>query len=355
MRITRFECRTVNFPPPKRRSLPRADDPEDIQPESSRILVVQLTTDDGPVGTGWVVTSHPRVVQTIIEDVFGPLTTEADPQLTERIYAKAKQRCSEITRGGCEAVAYAAIDLAIWDIKSQANKLPLHQLLGGARESAPAYIAETARPGLSADQVIEIARPLLDDGLNGLWVGVHGRDPIRDANKLQHVRDQLGDDIWFGVCGHHGLDLHTALAFGRFLEEEMDADVYCDPCPGTDLEAYGRLATELELAVAAGTTLGFDDAVQVMLQTRVTVLRPDIARLGGITPLLKIAALAETHRRIVMPVGHMDVTSQLACGLPAVTAVDLNRRADSFRVEPLQLVDGQVFPSNSANPVMKFC
>jgi len=354
MLIAGIGTRIISVPVSKVRSLPLANDPGEDRPESSYLLVVQLRTDTELTGIGWITTRQSRVIQTIIEDLFVPALVGQDPQLNERHFAKARQICPDVTNGGSEAIAYAAIDLAMWDLKTQSTGMPLFQLLGGARESAPAYIAETGRPGLSADQVVENASPLLDQGLKGLWVGVNGRDPIQDANKLQHIRDQLGDHVWLGVCGHHGLDLNTALAFGRFLEEEMDADVYADPCPASDMDANARLAAELELAVATGSTFGFDSFADLVSRSRVNVLRPDIARVGGITPLIKTAALAELHHRVVMPIGNVEVTSQLACGLPAVTAVDFDRRTESFRSEPLQLIDGQVYASKTTSPKMRF-
>jgi L-alanine-DL-glutamate epimerase-like enolase superfamily enzyme len=263
-----------------------------------------------------------RSAQTIVEELWTPMLIGADPRLTERHYSKAKRICPELVRGGCEAQTFAALDIALWDLKSQAADVPLHQLLGGARDAAPVYVADTMRGDLSADQVVELAKPGLETGCRGVWVGVTGRDPVRDAQKLQRVRDELGEEIWFGVCGHHGLDLNTALAFGRFLEEELDADVYADPCPADDLDAYARLSLELELAVAAGMTLGSAELNSIVTRTRVGVVRADLGRIGGITAMIKLAAAAEAHHRILMPIGNAEVTCQLACGLANIVGVD---------------------------------
>jgi L-talarate/galactarate dehydratase len=353
MLITGIATRSVRLPQHQRRSLPRTDDPPHAESQTETALIAEIRTDANLSGSGCITTRQPRIVQTIIEDLFVPALVGSDPQSTERHFARASQRCPEIARGGSEAAAYAVLDIAMWDLKSQASQLPLFQLLGGCRESTPAYIVESSGPNLSADQVIELAKPLLDQGLKGLWVGVNGRDPIRDANKLQHVRDQLGEEIWLGVCGHHGLDLNTALAFGRFLEEEMDADVYADPCPATDFTAFARLAAELELAVAAGASLGFDHFAELVTQTRVNVLRPDLTRVGGITPLLKIAALAELNHRVVIPMGNMEVTSHVACGLPVMNAIDFDRRMESFRTESWKLANGEIIAGKSPGLMMR--
>lgn len=344
MRVTGIESRVEQVPQTKRRSLARTDDPADQPSGSISRLIVHVNTDDGRTGIGSISTGQPRIVQTIIEDLFVPQLIDVDPRVHERIYARAKRECIGLTRGGFESMAFAALDIAIWDIKCQDARRPLHQLLGAARNSTLAYFAETIDPSYSADQVIEIAKPMIEQGLAGLWVGVSGRDPIRDANKLQQVRDQLGEEIWFGVCGHHGLDLNTALAFGRFLQEEMDADVYADPCPANDFDTYARLASELEVMVAAGSSFGFDRFFDLSTRTPIKAWRVDVERVGGITPLLKIAALAETNHRMILAQGNIGVTTELGCALPAVTAVDFDRRTGTSGNEPWKLADGQVCP-----------
>src|SRR5262249_53107161 len=51
-------------------------------------------------------------------------------------------------------------------------------------------------------------------------------------------------------------------------------------------------------------------------------LRPDVMHLGGLTPLLKVAAFAELHRRPLVPRMLPEVGIHLACGLPGVQAVE---------------------------------
>jgi L-alanine-DL-glutamate epimerase-like enolase superfamily enzyme len=54
----------------------------------------------------------------------------------------------------------------------------------------------------------------------------------------------------------------------------------------------------------------------------VRTIRPDLCRLGGITPLLKIAAVAEAFQVAVSPVRLPEVGIHLACGLHSVPHVD---------------------------------
>ncbi len=341
--IVSVESRLVRVPLPKSRSLPRVEDAVADEPSDIALLIATVRTGDGATGMGYaVVPGSGRAEQTLLDELFTPDVHGAEPFSIERIYGKAKQQCPEIMRGGAEARAYAALDVALWDLQAKLANLPLWRLLGGARDSTPCHIAATAWPGLSADRVIEIAKPLLADGIRGLRVGVGSRDPIKDAGKLQHIRDELGEEVWFGIAGHQALDLNTALAFGRFLEEEMDADLYADPCPADDVEAYARLANELEVPVAAGSTLGAGAFPELIARTRVGVLQPELGRVGGITPLLKIIDLAETNHRVVMLIGSPEIAVHLACGRSAVVAID--QQPPSIWENGPKTLGGQVFP-----------
>ena len=55
----------------------------------------------------------------------------------------------------------------------------------------------------------------------------------------------------------------------------------------------------------------------------IRTIRPDLARLGGITPFLKIAAVAEAFQVAVSPVRMPEVGIHLACGLGVVAHVDV--------------------------------
>jgi L-alanine-DL-glutamate epimerase-like enolase superfamily enzyme len=346
MRVVRLHAVTEPVIFQRGRSLPRADDPGDNWPEPPAVLVVKLLTDGGATGTGVaVVGSAAETCRAALDELFLPVVKGADPRQTGRLDARARQTAPGVTRGGIEALAWSAVDAALWDLKAQAAGQSLAQLLGGVRDAVPAYFAETIWPGLSADRVVELARPAMEAGAAGLWVGVNGRDPVRDANKLQRVREDLGDDVWFGVCGHEGLDTNTALAFGQFLEEELDADLYADPIPVSHLDGLARLSGSLGLPVGAGSTLGSGAFAELVTRGCVPILRPDLGRIGGVTPMLKLTALAELHHRSVMPSGPTAVLAQLGCALAAVSAVDDVSWSGVLDGPALRRVDGRIAPA----------
>lgn len=312
MRITRCDCQLLR--------LPLASG----GPESVAVLLVQFDTDAGLRGLGFAtaVQGSGRALLAVAEDDLAPLLLGEDPLDHERLAAKAYWKLQTIGRRGLVAQAYAAFDIGLWDLKGKTAGLPLYKLLGGARESAPAFFGDAGWPSLEVAEVMDAARPYLDRGLMGVKLYLSG-DPEADADRAQRVREALGEDVWFAVDAGQRYDYATALAMGHFFEEDIGADWFENPVPCEDVAAHARLATKLELPLAAGSLLmGRDEFETYLSRDAASVLRPDATRLGGLTAWLKVAALAEVHHRPIAPHGPAEVNVHLACGLPGVTAVE---------------------------------
>lgn len=344
MQITHVEGRLLRVPLTKPRTLPRSESPGAASPpDTVFVLLVDVVSDTGPRGFGFVsVFSGGPALLVCTEEEIVPRLVGCDPLRHEQVGMKLRKEAT--IDDAISARACAAIDIALWDLKSKAAGLPLWQLLGGTRESAPAYFAETAWPGLDADQILELARFAQEEKLAGFRVGVGGLDPIRDSQRVQRVRDAVGEEIWFGVSANHGYDSGTALAFGRFLEEELDADWFEDPIPADDLDGYARLTAKLDMPIAVGGTLTADRFPAFVSKSAIGIVRPCVARLGGITNWLRIAALAESFHRPIVPHLLPEVSVHLACGRSGVQGVDFVRWLEPLWKQGPEIRNGRLVP-----------
>ena len=343
MLITRVTADLLRVPLTRPRALPRTDDPDPGTPPTDHltVLLLRLDTDAGATGVGFAYApAAGRALVAVIEDELTSRLVGADPQRHERLHARLRRELPTFANA-----ALAAVDLAVWDLKAKAAGLPLWQLLGGARDAAPAYVAETAASWMSGEQILSAYEPLQAKGVRGLRVAVGSRSPEADARKIEHIRNHVGLDDWLGVTANGAYDAGTGLAMGRFLEEEMDADWFEDPVPADDRDVLLRLADQLEVPVAAGGQ--FDrmaDFTQWVAGAPGGVVRPDVLRLGGLTPALKVIALAEAFGRPVVPVLLPEVGVHLACGLGGVRAVDYVVWLEPLWQAPPTLADGKLTP-----------
>jgi L-alanine-DL-glutamate epimerase-like enolase superfamily enzyme len=212
--------------------------------------------------------------------------------------------------------------VALWDLKAKAANLPLYKLLGGARESTPVYGSDSAWLWMSVEEIVEASRPYLDQGMLGIKVKV-GADPASDADRLHRLREHLGEDFWLAVDANERYDYATALAIGRFLEEEISVAWFEEPLTCEDVEGHARLAGKLDLPIAGGEMLfGLDEFRQYLDRSALAVVQPDVTRVGGITGWLQVARLAEQHHLPLSPHLLPEIGVHLACGIPGVTSVE---------------------------------
>src|SRR5690625_487362 len=106
--------------------------------EFTNLTYVRIYTDDGLVGTGETFYGS-AAVEAHLHSEVAPLLLGTDPL---RIEAHNLQLQSYVGYGasGVETRARSAVDIALWDIRAQAARMPLYDTMGGAtRDSIRIY------------------------------------------------------------------------------------------------------------------------------------------------------------------------------------------------------------------------
>jgi L-talarate/galactarate dehydratase len=344
MRITAIESELLHVP----LSRPRASPAEAAagRLNTINVLLVHVETDAGLRGLGfaYALQGSGRALHAVAVDDVTPLLLGENALDHERLGAKAYWRLQTVGRLGLVQQAYSAFDVALWDLKAKAAGVPLYKLLGGAREATPVYGSDTAWLWMSVEEILEASRPYLEQGMMGIKVKV-GANPEEDADRLTRLREALGDDVWLAVDANERYDYGTALAMGHFFEEEIGCDWFEEPIVCEDVEGHARLASKLEIPLAAGEML-FSPAEFADYQRRgaLDVWQPDVTRVGGITGWLKVAALAEQAHRPLSPHLLPEIGVHLACGLPQVTSVEYMPWLSPLFTQALHLDKGRLVP-----------
>src|ERR1700754_2075305 len=104
-------------------------------------VIVKVSTEDDL--TGWGEAHHgrcPGAVAHLVNTTMRQLVIDQDANDITGIWKKVydKQLASHgMGAGAC--LALSGIDMALWDIRGKALKLPLYKLLGGRSKPIPAY------------------------------------------------------------------------------------------------------------------------------------------------------------------------------------------------------------------------
>ena len=289
------------------------------------VLLVTLETDLKLTGVGFTYFVGPGVqaAKTLIETDLAPLLIGENPQHSEQLFAKVQQHFRQSEFAGLVARAYAPIDIGLWDLKAKAQDLPLWELLGASRSTATGFISDLGLMSVDIAEVPKAIKPHLDHGAMGLLIEIGSGDVEADASRIHDLRHAIGESSWLGVTAGGRFDLTTALGLAEYLQEEMEVDWFEQPIPMADRLGYDRLADRLEVPLVLGASLAKREDFLPFVQAGIPrILRADLCRLGGITPWLKVAALAEIYHLPIYPVRLPEVGLHLACGLTNVPAVD---------------------------------
>jgi L-alanine-DL-glutamate epimerase-like enolase superfamily enzyme len=298
--------------------------PQPIGPDTVELVLVHIQTDVGLQGLGftYLAGAGAGAVRAFIDNELSQIVIGEDPRNTDGLFAKAENYFRPMGFSGLVARAYAAIDIALWDLKAKAAKLPLFHLLGAAKPSAPFFVSDIAVEGRDSTEVVKLAKPLLKQGATGVRIEIGHGDVQADADRVREISEGLGEDAWVGVAADGRFDLGTAQALAHFFQD-IGVDWFEDPIPASDDAGYAKLSNLMEIPLVVGAGFASREAFfRVIRAGHVRTIRPDVCRLGGITPVLKIAAVAEAYHVAVSPARLPEVGVHLACGLGVVPHVD---------------------------------
>jgi D-galactarolactone cycloisomerase len=201
-------------------------------------------------------------------------------------------------------------------------------------------------------QVARKARAFAEHGFHGVKIKV-GFDLAQDIEIVRSVRQELGKDFTIMTDANLGYTLDVALkaaeAFSRYdifwLEEPLFVE---------DIEGHARLREKGEIPIAVGENLHTYYAFEnFVARDAVDFLQPDVARVGGISEIRRIAALAAEHK---LPISFhtwgdgiaLAASLHLSAALRECTVMELDYTDNPLRTEllrdPLQFEKGFMVP-----------
>jgi L-alanine-DL-glutamate epimerase-like enolase superfamily enzyme len=309
--------------------------------DSTTIVVVEVEA-GGETGLGY--TYGDASVAQLLRSKLAALVLGTVPS-PGTAWAKAGAALRNAGRPGSGFLALSALDVALWDLRARLAGLPLVDLLPAVHDEVPVY-GSGGFCSYSPRRVAEQLGGWVAEGIPRVKMKV-GREPRRDPARLDAAREAIGGDAELYVDANGAFrSAKEALAWAARYARDWRVTWFEEPVSSADLDAL-RLVREhgsAGLDIAAGE-YAFVPRDFVNLLGCVDCLQADVTRCGGITGLLKAAALAEAHG--------LDLSGHCAPQISAhaLTACHRLRHLEYFhdhvRVESL-LFDGCLEPESGA-------
>ena len=235
-----------------------------------------------------------------------------DPNDIARLWDKLCWAGASVGRSGLSTQAIAAFDIALWDLKARRAGLPLAKLLGAHRDSVQCYNTSGGYLSSPLDVVLANVERSLERGIGGIKIKVGQPDPMVDLQRVQAVHKLIDGRVHLMVDANQQWDRVTAQRFGK-LVEPLNLTWIEEPLDAYDAEGHATLAAMLDTPIATGEMLtSVAEHWELIRHRSVDFIQPDAPRVGGITPMLKIMALADHARMRMAPHFAMEIHLHLS-------------------------------------------
>lgn len=258
--------------------------------------------------------------------------------------------------------AMGALDLALWDLKGKVLNVPVYELLGGlTRDYVECYTTTFVGGGAT---IQERAAACMAEGWRyfrmdaaSLGRGMTAYDARERVNQVVRdciaMREGVGPDGNFAIDFHQRFNFTDAVRCCRMIEDTHPFLVE-DPV-ATDLfhQDIPRLRQLTSVPLAAGEEWGARyDFLKLVENRDLDYIRVSLPNTGGITEMVRIASICETHEVGIIPhfTGPISTAAQVhvlgAFPIPVVMEYNYQNRQIPYLEEFVTFRQGKVYPND---------
>ncbi|MDJ1006595.1 MAG: mandelate racemase/muconate lactonizing enzyme family protein [Paracoccaceae bacterium] len=339
-KIAKVEIMMVDLPP----AVKRVDAIQSF--ESQETPIVRITDVEGAEGNGYAYTigTGGHAIISLLQRTLAPRLLGQEAEEIDGIWRDLLFATHATAVGAITSLALAAIDTALWDLRCKRAGLPLWQLAGGSKRSVPLYTTEGGWLHLSPEALASDAAAMKAKGFAGAKIKIGKPSIAEDRARLEAVRAAVGEDFHVMVDANQAFDLAEALRRADMLDD-YGVHWFEEPLPADNIGAHVELAHHSRVPIAVGESIyavsPFKDYLQ---QGAASIIQSDVARIGGITPWLKSAHLAEGFGVPICPHFLMELHVSLVCAVPNAPMLEYIPQLDAITTSRLDIRDGMAHP-----------
>jgi len=271
------------------------------QYDTRKICLVKITLEDGTYGWGEGYGPADVIKEGI--NFFKPFITGKPALEHETIWQEMYLRSLDYGRSGIFQAAISAIDVALWDLKGKILNQPVAVLLGGIKNP----IIQPYATGLYFARVDNLTQKLIKEAIDYKNQGFKlikmkvGHGIKTDIKHIKAVREAIGDTIKLMIDANHAYSYKEALELALEIEQ-YNIGWFEEPVSPEDYDGYRRLREKTTIPIAGGECeylkYGFK---RLFDNDAVDIAQPDICATGGLTEAKRIATLAQTYHKDIVP------------------------------------------------------
>jgi L-alanine-DL-glutamate epimerase-like enolase superfamily enzyme len=315
------------------------------------VLVVEVSG-GGETGLGFSYTT--AAAARVVEDVLADAVAGTDALSPQLAWEQMRIAVRNLGYPGVASSAIAAVDIALWDLKARLLGLSVAALLGRVRERVPVY----GSGGFTSQSLAELEHQLsgwVEAGISRVKMKI-GTDPAADPERVRVARAAIGPDCELFVDANGAYQRKQALGLAHVFAQESNVTWFEEPVSSDDLDGLRLLRdrSPAAMSIAAGE-YGYDLFYfrRLLESGAVDVLQADITRCGGVTQMLKVAALCAAHG--VALSAHTSPTLHAHIGIAIQELIHVEYFHDHARIERLMfdglpLLDNGVLSPDPAAP-----
>ncbi|NSL56927.1 mandelate racemase family protein [Uliginosibacterium aquaticum] len=290
------------FTYPSKRSVDSAGHSHPGPEKDAKLAMLTITCDDGSAGHAFgpveVVRKH------VFDAFFRKVMIGADPFMREQIW----QDLAHWQRGSAGQLtdrAMAVADQALWDLAGRKLGQPVYKLIGGYRDKVPAYgstmCGDELKGGLSTpEEYADFALKLVARGYKAIklhtWMPPVAFAPNvdMDIKCCAAVREAVGPNIDLMLDGYHWYSRTEALKIGRALEK-LSFAWFEEMMDEQSMSSYVWLSEQLDIPILGPEYMGgkHHTRAEWIKAGAAAITRAGVPGVGGITPTLKVAYMAD--------------------------------------------------------------
>ncbi len=291
MKITNLETISLSIP---LRHRPPAGSPG-WERRALPMLLVQIDTDEGVSGWGeaWSLTLK-DATRAAIDHVIAPICIGHDATRISDLTAEIRWRAGS-AKPGPLTYGLSAVDIALWDILGKTAGLPLYRLLGGSAKGRIEAYASLIRYGESEAAAAKAAE-VVDRGYRHLKLHEDDVAPIRA------VREAVGEDVTIRLDPAWAWTPVQAIEMAQRLKDcglvWLEEPIW----PPEDYRGLAAVGARGGLPLAAGeNAVSAMDFRNLLELAGIAYAQPSVVKIGGLTELRKVMALAELFNTAFAP------------------------------------------------------